>query len=251
MCSISAFSVLFLHNTRMPLWSFDQLPTKKDLVRTVYTVCAGGIIYLPTCSWIQPLAEYLARRAARRKRPGSPPAPTYASCTRQHKDRHPNCNWSTVPKRARSALIGAIKEGIFHGRIGCCRSMDEMQFKKLSGFCVSQHEMQAGHSPCMRAGPTCKAKWDQMRSCMQLIRKENPWLLRAVYIQLSMHIDRWRPGLPKTFTEDLALWRTSGMVNDHKSSRSMHVRDLGAVNDGNPPGVLTCIVSHKQIIYQW
>jgi hypothetical protein len=92
---------------------------------------------------------------SRQKHP-SPPAPTPAPRTRQRKDRQPN--WSP---QEMSALIAAKKE-LFLEELDAVDGRDLMNPESSRWMRVSQHVMRAGHSPCLRDGPACKTKWNQL-----------------------------------------------------------------------------------------
>jgi hypothetical protein len=60
-----------------------------------------------------------------------------------------------------SALIAAKRE-LFLEELDAVDGRDLMNPEASKWIRVSQHVMRAGHSPCMRDGPACKAKWNQL-----------------------------------------------------------------------------------------
>jgi hypothetical protein len=93
---------------------------------------------------------------SRSKRPSLPIPTPAARTTRARKDRQPN--WSQVEI---SALIAAKRE-LFLEELDVVDGRDLMNPEASKWIRVSQHVMRAGHSPCMRDGPACKAKWNQL-----------------------------------------------------------------------------------------
>jgi hypothetical protein len=132
------------------------------------------------------------------KRPSPPGATPAPRPIRARKDRQPN--WS---QQEMSTLIAAKRE-LFLEEIDVVDGRDLMNPEACKWICVSQYVMRAGHSPCMRDGPTCKGKWNQLIPDYKRIADFHARTGRNVaeYWELSTseHIVE---GLPKTFSQEL------------------------------------------------
>ena len=98
---------------------------------------------------------------------------------------------------------------------------------------ISHDVMRAGISPCVRDGPACKTKWNQLIPDYKRIADYLSRTGRNVpdYWELSAS-ERQSEGLPRHFSEEFYC-----AINDWYGSRPQinppHVRDIMAPNDAN------------------
>jgi hypothetical protein len=97
--------------------------------------------------------------------------------------------------------------------------------------------MRAGHSPCMRDGPACKAKWNQLIPEYKRIADFHARTGRnaADYLELSS-AEHIAEGLPKTFSQELYN-QIHEWFGQRPQIQLPHIRDLLAPHDANHPGV--------------
>jgi hypothetical protein len=97
--------------------------------------------------------------------------------------------------------------------------------------------MCAGHSPCMRDGPACKAKWNQVIPDYKRIVDFHARTGRngLEYWELSTS-EHSLEGLPKTFSQEL-YDQIHEWFGQRPQIQPPHIRDLLASRDGNHRGV--------------
>jgi hypothetical protein len=168
---------------------------------------------------------------SRSKRP-SPPIPTPPSRTsRARKDRQPN--WS---QHEISALIAAKRE-FFLEELDALDGQDLMNPEASKWMRVSQHVMRAGHSPCMRDGPACKAKWNLLLPDYKRIADFHARTGRNGMDYWELYtLEHTSEGLPKTFSREL-YDQIHEWFGQRPQIQPPHIRDLLSPNDGNHPGV--------------
>jgi hypothetical protein len=109
---------------------------------------------------------------------------------------------------------------------------------------ISQQVMRAGHSTCMRDGPACKAKWNQLLHDYKKIADFHACTgyIAADYWDLFPS-EHTLEGLPKIFAQDLFL-QIDEWYRQRPQIAPPHIRDLLSPHDGNHPGVRGCPASH-------
>jgi hypothetical protein len=132
------------------------------------------------------------------KRPSQPPHTPATRTTKARKDRQPN--WST---QEISTLIGAKRE-LYLEEIDAIDGHDLLNPDASKWNRVLQLVMRAGQSSCMRDGPACKAKWNQLLPDYKRIVDFHARSGQNAtdYWELSS-ADRTAEGLPKTFVQEL------------------------------------------------
>jgi hypothetical protein len=135
-----------------------------------------------------------------------------------------------------SALIAAKRE-LFLEELDAIDGRDLMNPEASKWIRVSQHVMRAGHSPCMRDGPACKAKWNQLIPDYKRIADFHARTGRnaAEYWDLSSY-EHTAEGLPKTFVQELYA-QIHEWFGQRPQIQPPHVRDLLATHDANHPGL--------------
>lgn len=119
---------------------------------------------------------------------------------RPRKERCPNWNVMEV-KSLIEAKRDMLHEDMENNEKDVRRSMasDRKRWQR-----ISNHVMKAGFSSCLRDGPACKSKWNQLlpefKRLADFIQKADPdegpyWTMQAV--------DRKRLGLPKSFPQEI------------------------------------------------
>jgi hypothetical protein len=134
------------------------------------------------------------------------------------------------------ALI-QVKRELFLEEIDAVDGRDLMNPEASKWVRVSQHVMQAGHSPCMQDGPACKAKWNQLIRDYKRIADFHACTGRNVpeYWELSS-LEHSAENLPRNFSQDLYA-QIHEWFGQRPQIQPPHVRDLLATHDGNHPGV--------------
>jgi hypothetical protein len=97
--------------------------------------------------------------------------------------------------------------------------------------------MRACHSPCMRDGPTCKGKWNQLIPDYKRIADFHARTGRNAveYWELSSS-EHSAEGLPKTFSQEL-YDQIHEWFGQRPQIQPPHIRDLLAPDDANHPGM--------------
>ena len=143
------------------------------------------------------------------------------------KDRGPNWLQNEI-----FALIAAKREMFFED-MDSVDARDLMTPNTTKWLRISQEVMRVGHSPCLRDGPACKTKWNQI---LPDYRRISEYLNRTGinvpdYWEFST-TERKEEGLPKHFPQDIYI-----AIDDWYGNRPQinppHVRDLLAANDDN------------------
>ncbi|KAG0594510.1 hypothetical protein M758_UG083900 [Ceratodon purpureus] len=155
----------------------------------------------------------------------TPPGPSQAK--RARKDRGPN--W--LPQEI-LVLIRARRE-MYLEELHTVDGRDLMTADTTKWMRISQDMMRAGFSPCLRDGPACKAKWNQLIPDYKRIADYLSRTGRNIpdYWELSS-AERKAEGLPRMFAKEFY-----DAIHEWYSNRPQiqppHVRDLLAPNDSN------------------
>ena len=98
---------------------------------------------------------------------------------------------------------------------------------------ISQHVMRASLSPCIRDGPACKTKWNQLIHDYKRIADYFKRTGQNIpdYWELSSN-ERKAEGLPKHFAEDI-FQSIHAWFGSRPQIQPLHVRDTMAPNDRN------------------
>ena len=146
---------------------------------------------------------------------------------RARKDRGPN--WSSQEVLA---LINA-KHEMFLEDIDTIDGRDLMTPENTKWNRISDEVMKVGYSPCIRDGPACKTKWNQLLLDYKRIVDYLSRTGRNVpdYWDLSSD-ERRAEGLPKQFSQDFFI-AIHDWYGNRPQMRPPHVRNLLSPNDGN------------------
>ena len=146
---------------------------------------------------------------------------------RGRKDRGPNWSQNEI-----FALIAAKREMHFEEK-DVVDARDLMGPDSTKWLRISQEVMRAGFSPCLRDGPACKTKWNQILPEYKKISDyfgrtgrnvPNYWNLSAAECKDE--------GLPKQFLHDIFV-AIDEWCHNRPQIQLPHVRDLLAPNDAN------------------
>lgn len=162
-----------------------------------------------------------------RPAPSASAVPTSGPSKRARKDRGPNWLPSEV-----FALISAKRE-MFLEELDTVDGRDLMTPESSKWHRISMYVMQSGFSPCMRDGPACKTKWNQM---IPDYKKVADYLSRTGrnsmdYWEMNS-TERKAESLPRLFAQDVfeAIHEWYG---NRPQIQPPHIRDLLSPNDGN------------------
>ncbi|KAG0565380.1 hypothetical protein KC19_8G185700 [Ceratodon purpureus] len=162
-----------------------------------------------------------------RPAPGPSGTATSSQSKRARKDRGPNWLPSEI-----FALIGAKRE-MFLEELDTVDGRDLMTPDTSKWLRVSQCVMQAGFSPCLRDGPACKTKWNQM---IPDNKKIADYLSRTGRNSLDYwemnSAERKAEMLPRLFGQDVfdAIHEWFG---NRPQIQPPHIRDLLSPTDSN------------------
>jgi hypothetical protein len=134
------------------------------------------------------------------------------------------------------ALIAAKREQYFE-ELDAIDGRNLMNPDASKWIRISQLVMAAGQSPCMRDGPACKAKWNQIIPDYKRIADFHARTGQNAmdYWKLS-NSEHTAKGLPKTFSQDLYN-RIHEWYGSRPQIQPPHTRDLLATQDGNFAGL--------------
>jgi hypothetical protein len=130
------------------------------------------------------------------------------------------------------ALIAAKRES-FLEELDVVDGRDLMNPDASKWICISQEVMRAGFSPCLRDGPACKTKWNQLIPDYKRIADYHSKIGRNVADYWEQTATEHKAeGLPKAFMKEFydAIHKWYG---NRPQIQPPHVRDLLALDDGN------------------
>jgi hypothetical protein len=135
-----------------------------------------------------------------------------------------------------STLIAAKRE-LFLEEIDAVDGRDLMNPEASKWIHVSQYVMRAGHRSCMRDGPACKGKWNQLIPDYKRIADFQARTERNAieYWELSSS-EHTAEGLPKMFSRELYN-QIHEWFGQRPQIQPPHIWDLLAPHDANHPGV--------------